>query len=47
MPPIVVGTEDTVALLMKVIIHFVNDYANICILFSRMLKVDLSFTRKM
>lgn len=28
MPPIVVGTEDTVAILMKVITYFINDYAN-------------------
>ena len=28
MPPIVVGTEDTVAILMEIIIHFINDYAN-------------------
>lgn len=46
MPSIVVGSEDTEAIYMKAIMPFINDYANECLLFLRMLKVDLIFTKK-
>lgn len=34
------------AIFIKAVMHFVNDYANECILFLRMLKADLPLTRK-
>lgn len=46
MPSIVVGSEDTEAIFMKAIVPFINDYANECLLFLRMLKVGLIFTKK-
>lgn len=46
MPSGVGGTEDVEAIFIKAVVHFVNDYANECILFLRMLKADLPLTRK-